>query len=102
MARLLSDMATNPEFDGWYRDSDYLPVGEVCTGLSHFTNMFTAPNGAAANHVFHGRYYLLQSLWINKNGGFCADQYDSQPFPLAQPSASATPAPLPRNDMFRK
>ena len=99
MAHELSEAATDPLLNAWSRDIDFAEDGDLCAW--HFGHTFAAPNGAFANHVLSGRHYLIQSLWINKDGGFCANQYDSQP-PTFQTQGNPSPTPAPANDLLRK
>ena len=110
LAHELSETATNPLGNAWYRDVDLAENGDLCAW--DFGATFPSPNGAAANHMLNGRYYLLQSMWTNKDGGFCANQDDSRPpstRPSTSPTATPTPShafpsavPVPRNDLLRK
>ena len=93
MSHEIAETITDPDTStGWFRSSAGASKGEVgdlC--VSNFISVFTAPNGAIANVQLGNRDFLLQSLWVNRNGGFCGLNFGTPP----------APNPAPTTGMFR-
>ena len=66
----LSETVTDPDINAWYTR-----LGEEVADLCNFKygTTYTAPNGAIANAHLGNRDYLIQTIWENKNAGFCAN-----------------------------
>lgn len=70
LAHELSEPVTDPFFTSWYRDSDGFENGDLCVWT--FGNYKPLPNGSYYNVKFGGRPWLIQQLWVNARGGYCA------------------------------
>ena len=69
LVAVLSDIATDPDFGGWY-DKVGLEMADKCVWT--YGTTYTALNGSRANIKLGGRDYLLQQLWLpSKSGGAC-------------------------------
>lgn len=64
----LSETLTDPMGNGW---SDWgSEIGDMCAWS--FGNSFTSSHGGIANVTLGSRDFLLQQLWVNASGGYCA------------------------------
>jgi hypothetical protein len=72
LARLLSNIVTNPSGGGWY-DRYGLETADKCYGT--FGTTYTTANGAVANVRWVGRDYLIQQNWVNDRKGRCGMQW---------------------------
>src|SRR5258708_6780004 len=70
IAHELNETVTDPDLNAWFHLNTAGEVGDLCHTDVGAT--FTALNGAFANVVLSGRQYLIQSNWLNANGGGCA------------------------------
>jgi hypothetical protein len=69
LLHILNAAVTNPlGYGGWY-DRYGLENADKCLGK--FGTTFLAPNGATANIILGGRYYLIQQNWLNDRRGRC-------------------------------
>jgi Phosphate-induced protein 1 conserved region len=60
----LSETVTDPEGTGWFTSSG-AENGDLCN-YNYGTPAYTSPiNGANANVVMNGNYYLIQKIWSN-------------------------------------
>jgi hypothetical protein len=58
----LSETVTDPEGTGWFTSSG-AENGDLCN-YNYGTPAYTS-NGASANVLMNGRYYLIQKIWTN-------------------------------------
>ena len=72
IARELAATATDYDLNAWFDDMQQENADE-CVGV--YDDQFTAPNGSIANVRLGSRNYLLQSIWINSDGGMCGSHY---------------------------
>jgi hypothetical protein len=72
IAHALNEVVTNPFGNGWF-DKYGLESSDECYG--RFGQIYTTPNGAAANMKLGTRDYLIQQNWVNTNLGYCALAY---------------------------
>jgi hypothetical protein len=72
IAHELSEAVTDPDLNAWY-DRRGLENGDKCNW--NFGHTTTASNGSQYNVTLGVRNYLLQQIWANKNGGYCAISY---------------------------
>ena len=70
IAHELAETVTDPLYNGWWRTSDGLEMGDLCERI--FGNTKLLPNGSSYNLQFGTRLYLVQKLWVNARGGYCA------------------------------
>jgi len=67
----LARSVSNPNGDGWYRDSDGLENAEICKW--DYGTLFTGQNDELnANIMIGNRFYLLQKNWLNIEQGVCS------------------------------
>jgi hypothetical protein len=76
MAHELAETVTDPELDAWY-DNSGQETGDKCAWT--FGNIYTAGNGAGANVHLGSRDFLLQQLWVDAGGGYCAMSFAANP-----------------------
>jgi len=69
IAHELEEAVTDPQLNAWY-DSRGQENADKCAWT--FSNVFTEPNGSAANMTLGARDYLIQRNWANDGGGYCA------------------------------
>jgi hypothetical protein len=88
MAHELAEAITDPDVSsGWNRNSAGTgkgEVGDLCEPPffnNTYLTVFSAPNGTLANVQLGNRDFLLQSLWVNANGGFCGLSFGTPPAP---------------------
>jgi len=73
IAHEFSELVTDPDINAWYANNGD-EMADKCAWT--FGNVFTANGeGAKANVTLGGLNYLLQQLWVNESGGFCAPSY---------------------------
>lgn len=70
IAHELSESVTDPFGTAWFNLSDYSEDGDLCVWT--FGKTKPLPNGSYYNLRFGGRPYLIQRLWVNARGGYCA------------------------------
>jgi hypothetical protein len=70
IAHELSESVTDPFATGWCRDSDFSENGDLCVWT--FGNIRLLPNGSYYNMKFGGHPWLIQQIWVNARGGYCA------------------------------
>jgi hypothetical protein len=72
IAHELSETVTDPLINAWV--NPFPPGGgengDLC--VWHFGTTKLLPNGAQYNLIFGARPYLVQKLWVNAGGGYCA------------------------------
>ncbi|HEX3153857.1 MAG TPA: hypothetical protein VHV32_04490 [Candidatus Angelobacter sp.] len=85
MAHELNETITDPDGNAWFHLNTAGEVGDLCnftfgTAIQpgDLTGTFRALNGAHADIVLSGRQFLIQSNWLNANGGGCAMSFNSQ------------------------
>ena len=71
----LSEAVTDPNENGWYHADASRPgqpqeMADKCEGT--YGQTYKTANGSLANVNLNGYNYLLQQLWVNVNGGYCA------------------------------
>jgi hypothetical protein len=98
IAHELAETITDPDVStGWNRNSagtGFGEVGDLCEPpffYNTYISVFSAPNGTIANVQLGNRDFLLQSLYVNANGGYCALNFGTPP----------APNPPPTTNMFR-
>jgi hypothetical protein len=69
LARLLSNIVTDPYRNAWY-DRSGLETADKCYGT--FGQTYTTANGARANVRWDGHDYLIQQNWVNGKPARCA------------------------------
>jgi len=69
IAHELSESVTDPFGNGWI-NSDYSEDGDLCAWT--FGKTKPSSNGSIYNVKFGTRPYLIQRLWVNARGGYCA------------------------------
>ena len=76
IAHELAETVTDPEINAWINPG---PIqngdrngenGDLCAWT--FGNTKPLPNGSIYNVIFGTRPYLIQQLWVNARGGYCA------------------------------
>jgi hypothetical protein len=72
LAHELVETVTDPDLNAWY-DKDGEENADKCAWT--FGDMYTAPNGYAANVRWGSRDFLVQRNWVNAGGGSCAVAY---------------------------
>ena len=75
MAHELGESATDPEGNAWLSSSGE-EMGDLCAW--NFGAAQSA-NGYSYNVTLNGIHYLMQTLWLNANGGSCALAYGGAP-----------------------
>jgi Phosphate-induced protein 1 conserved region len=80
LAHEISEILTDPDLNAWY-DRRGSENGDKCAW--NFGTTQTASNGSQYNVTLGNKQYLLQKIWANASGGYCAIQYPpgSQPAP---------------------
>jgi hypothetical protein len=73
IAHELNGMATDPDKNAWYFDSDHFENADQCAW--QFGSTVTQPNGSQANVTLGTRNFLLQENWVNNACGECAISY---------------------------
>jgi hypothetical protein len=61
---------TDPQGSGWFT-SGGAENGDLCN-YTYGSSLVTAPNGATANVLMNGHYYLIQKIWTNVTPQGCA------------------------------
>jgi hypothetical protein len=74
LAHEMSESVTDPYFTAWFRDSDGSENGDLCVWMFGKTKFL--PNGSYYNVKFGGRPWLIQQIWANARGGYCALAFD--------------------------
>lgn len=69
IAHEVAETVTDPEMNGWYRGNGEGENGDLCAWNMGVT--YPAANLASANIRLGSRDFLLQQLWVNKDGGSC-------------------------------
>jgi hypothetical protein len=70
-AHELAEAVTDPELNAWVNPGRIeIEMGDLCQ--TTFGTTYLLPNGAAYNLRFGARLYLVQQLWVNARGGYCA------------------------------
>jgi hypothetical protein len=70
----LAEIATDETLDAWYSSSGLASENaDLCAW--NFGTTYTTSNGAKANVSLGGKDFLLQQIWVNKNGGGCVIGY---------------------------
>lgn len=77
-AHELGETLTDPLISAWYNvvaDVGTVEMGDLCAW--NFGSTFTTSNGSVANVSFGTptRSFLLQTLWVNADGGYCGLHY---------------------------
>jgi hypothetical protein len=72
IAHELSEMVTDPDLNAWY-DQRGNENADKCAW--NFGTTQRAPNGSRYNVTLGTMRYLLQQIWANASGGYCAIQY---------------------------
>jgi len=72
IAHELSETVTDPLGNAWY-DSNGDENADKCAWSWGPTK--NAPNGSMYNITLAGVNYLIQQIWVNANGGYCAMSY---------------------------
>ena len=73
IAHEMSESVTDPLFTGWY-DSDFSENGDLCLwnfGAAQGKTKLL-PNGSYYNVKFGGHPWMIQQIWVNAHGGYCA------------------------------
>ncbi|PYU27414.1 MAG: hypothetical protein DMG32_07125 [Acidobacteria bacterium] len=69
IAHELSETVTDPEFNAW-TNPGVIENGDLCQWTFGTTKLL--PNGSSYNLIFGTRPYLIQRIWVNARGGYCA------------------------------
>ncbi len=69
VAHELEEAISDPDHTTWY-DNHGLENADKCAW--QFGSTMLLSNGAIANILLNGTYYLIQENWVNANGGSCA------------------------------
>ena len=72
IAHELTESATDPYGDAWYNAG--FESGDLCVWT--FGNTKFLPNGSFYNVRMGKRPYLIQQLWVNARGGYCAMSWE--------------------------
>jgi Phosphate-induced protein 1 conserved region len=67
----LSETATDPDLNAWYTKNG-AENGDLCNYF-YGSSLPTPGNGATANTILNGRYYLIQYIWRNSTPQVCAN-----------------------------
>jgi hypothetical protein len=85
IAHELNETVTDPDGTAWFHINTAGENGDLCnfkygtaTVPLDFSTTFPALNGAHADIVLSGRQFLIQSNWLNANGGGCAMGFNPQ------------------------
>jgi hypothetical protein len=70
IAHELSEPVTDPLGTGWI-NPDGSENGDLCE-FSSLGKTKPSPNGSIYNVKFGKRPYLIQQIWVNARGGYCA------------------------------
>jgi len=73
IAHELSETVTDPLGTGWY-DQNFNENGDKCAWM--FGKTKPLPNGSYYNVRLGGRPWLIQQIWANARGGYCALAFD--------------------------
>jgi len=73
LAHELSETVTDPFGTAWY-DQNFNENGDLC--LWTFGKTKALPDGALYNVKFGRRPWLIQQIWVNARGGYCALAFD--------------------------
>jgi hypothetical protein len=73
IAQELSETVTDPLGTSWY-DQNFNENGDKCAWM--FGKTKPLPDGALYNVKFGGRPWLIQQIWVNARGGYCALAFD--------------------------
>ena len=69
IAHELSETVTDPLLNAW-TNPGIIEMGDLCE--NSFGTTYLLPNGSRYNLRFGTRLYLVQQLWVNARGGYCA------------------------------
>ncbi len=69
IAHEFQESVTDPDLNAWY-DANGLEMADKCVWT--FGTTYSAPNGSLANMNLGGLNYLIQQVWVNAGGGYCA------------------------------
>jgi hypothetical protein len=67
----LSETATDPDLNAWFTKNGE-ENGDLCNYFYGTSPLYTV-NGATANTLLNGHYYLIQYIWRNSTPQVCAD-----------------------------
>jgi len=73
IAHELSESVTDPKLNAWVNPG-VCEMGDLCEDT--YGNIRLLPNGSSYNLRLGTRPYLLQELWANARGGYCALSLD--------------------------
>ena len=68
----LSETATDPDLNAWFTKNGE-ENGDLCNYFYGTAPLYTTANGATANTMLNGHYYLIQYIWRNSTPQVCAD-----------------------------
>ena len=68
----LSETATDPDLNAWYTKNGQ-ENGDLCNYFYGTSPLYHTANGATANTLLNGHYYLIQYIWRNSTPQVCAD-----------------------------
>lgn len=68
----LSETATDPDLNAWFTKNG-AENGDLCNYFYGASPLYTTANGATANTLLNGHYYLIQYIWRNSTPQVCAD-----------------------------
>jgi len=74
IAHELSESVTDPIGTSWFNYPDYSENGDLCAWMFGKTKVL--PNGSFYNVKMGTRPYLIQQIWVNARGGYCALAFD--------------------------
>lgn len=69
IAHELAETITDPQLNAWVNPG-IIENGDLCAWT--FGNTKVLPNGSIYNVIFGTRPYLIQRIWVNARGGYCA------------------------------
>jgi hypothetical protein len=72
LAHEISEALTDPDLNAWY-DWRGNENGDKCAW--NFGTTQTASNGSQYNVTLRTKQFLLQKIWVNARGGYCAISY---------------------------
>jgi len=68
----LSETATDPDLNAWFTKNGQ-ENGDLCNYFYGTSPLYQTANGATANTLLNGHYYLIQYIWRNSTPQVCAD-----------------------------
>ena len=68
----LSETATDPDLNAWFTKNGE-ENGDLCNFFYGTAPLYTTANGATANTLLKGHYYLIQYIWRNSTPQVCAN-----------------------------